>query len=273
MVRVSFVSNVLFESLSLHLERRYVSVMTDSPLEIIEAQRRRVDTLRAELREAESRLQGMELIFGALPSNRRRPAAPIGALGIPSAPPRYQGGGDPTPGGRQPGAISMRWRTILAEMYRSGEYLTAQQTAETVSRIEGRPIKPSEARRILEGYVEHEYIHKNNAGAYAVTDAAAGKFGFTRGDENVMTPGADFAPPPPPPLLVPQAPNSPPPVWGQRPQAPPPPPPPPPTVSEGRTQQSPASVPLPPPPPPPSDAGWPRPPVSGAQDKISGSSS
>lgn len=158
-----------------------------SPFEIIEQQRALVARLQAELDQARIQLDGMEKIFSALPTRRRAPAVNAGRKAETVAK-------QPTPGGRQPGAISMRWRAILNVLHRDGMPFSPGRATEVVKELEGRVMKPSEAKRILEGYVEHGYVRKAGWSDFEVTEEAAARFDFQGADDFDQLLGGDPAP-------------------------------------------------------------------------------
>lgn len=155
--------------------------MHSDPLQLLQVQRDRVDQLRAELAREQHKLEGMEEMFGAFPTPRRRTLVAATALGDVSGPPQRHAGGS---AGRQPGSISKRWREVLAELWRDGKPFGADRAAEAVRRLEDRVIKPSEAKRILESHEEHGYVVRTAGGDFIVTDEAAKKFDFARGGDN-----------------------------------------------------------------------------------------
>lgn len=187
--------------------------MSNPALVILEQQRQLVANLRAQLAQAETQLDGMEMIIQAMPSRRRASTNPRAGASVGSA-------GN---GGRQPGAISMRWRQILGGFYAQGKPFSPQDVADAVQRLEDRQMKPSEARRILDGYVTYEYVTVDQFGLFTVTDLAAQKFDFARADPvvpavsqlsegasttpAVITPAQAFA-------AAPAVPLAPPPGWG-----------------------------------------------------------
>lgn len=162
-------------------------VSQQSPFEIIDAQRALVARLQAELDQARIQLEGMEKIFGALPIRRRSPTTTTTTTVTRKADTPAQG----SPGGRQPGAISMRWRTILNALHREGKPFSPQRATEIVKELEGRLMKPSEAKRILEGYLEHGYVKKVGWSDFEVTDEAAEKFDFQGADDFDQLLGGD----------------------------------------------------------------------------------
>lgn len=167
-----------------------------SPYEIIDQQRALVADLASKLAQAQAQLAGMEKIFGALPTRRRSPSATQGSL------PRKAEVKPSGPAGRQPGAISMRWRTILNALHRDGKPFKPLRVTEVVKEIEDRIMKPSEAKRILEGYIEYGYVRKAGWDAFEVTEDAAERFNFKGSNEfdiviNALegpVPGADGRP-------------------------------------------------------------------------------
>ncbi len=177
---------------SVHL---YIAPMSNPALDILEQQRQLVASLRAQLAQAETQLEGMEMIFHAMPTRRRS---------SPSAP-RDPGAGGGS-GGRQPGAISMRWRQILGEFYTTGKPFSPQDVADAVQRLEDRQMKPSEARRILDNYVAYDYVSLDPFGLFTVTDQAAQKFEFTRNPvPPPPVPQVSATVPPAPVIAPPQA--------------------------------------------------------------------
>lgn len=171
-----------------------MAVAQSTPFEILEQQRAlvsqlqfRFDKARTELEQAQIALQGMEKIFEALPT-RRRGTSTVHPDVKPDV--ARQSGSS----GRQPGAISMRWRSILEALYREGKPFAPVRVAEVVKELENRVMKPSEAKRILEGYVDHGYVQKVDWNDFEVTPDAAKKFDFQGGIDFDQILGGD--PPP-----------------------------------------------------------------------------
>lgn len=171
--------------------------MSISPQQMIANQQVKIAQLRNALAEAEATLKGMEAIYSVTVTTRRRSNTTGGS-----------GTGEPsTGGGRQPGAISRRWRAILGELYKEEEGFTPQDTVDLVLKLEGRAMKPSEARRLLEGYEDHGYVARNAAGRLFISQDAVRRFGFvkdTKVSELPMSPVSNVevtpaveAPPPP----------------------------------------------------------------------------
>ena len=58
-----------------------------------------------------------------------------------------------------------------------GSAFTDVDAVTAVMRLEGRSVRPAEARRILDGYAGHGFVTVND-GRYEVTDLAIQKFGL-----------------------------------------------------------------------------------------------
>ncbi|MGX1496306.1 hypothetical protein ACSSV1_001327 [Labrenzia sp. MBR-25] len=80
-------------------------------------------------------------------------------------------------GGRQPGAISTRWQKVLRHFY--GGKFDLEDVVRVVYEFEERHTKPSEVKRIFEGYIEHGYVEDAGGGLYRVSDAAAQRYNFS----------------------------------------------------------------------------------------------
>lgn len=76
-------------------------------------------------------------------------------------------------GGRQPGAISNRWKAVLGEL--TDGLFDEDTVVNVVFELESRKIKPTEVRRIFEGYIEHGYIEIGPDNLFRVTDYAVQK--------------------------------------------------------------------------------------------------
>jgi hypothetical protein len=80
--------------------------------------------------------------------------------------------------GRQPGAISSRWKTVLANLH--GTTFSPDDVIDTVYRLEGRRMKPTEVRRMFEGYAEHGFVEILEGDQYLVTDHAFQKLALAQ---------------------------------------------------------------------------------------------
>lgn len=142
--------------------------MSNSPQQLIADQQAKVIHLRVALAEAEATLKGMEAIFSVTSVARKRR---VSTGGVSSSQ-------ETSMGGRQPGAISKRWRPILHVLHKREGGFTLQDTVDLVLRIQHRAIKPSEARRVLDSYKDHGYISEAASGRLFVTQEAAERFDF-----------------------------------------------------------------------------------------------
>jgi hypothetical protein len=122
---------------------------------ILHEQRNKVAGLEQALHEARLELKAMERIAASL--GKQRPSRPA----------------ERSVGGRQSGAISMRWRRVLGTLgalYRAG--FSTGNVIEAVKRFESREMKPSEVRRLFEGYVAQRIVEVVADDIYRVTDDA-----------------------------------------------------------------------------------------------------
>jgi len=119
-------------------------------------------------------LAGMKAVADLIPVGRL-----LAAKSVVRMPRAFANDGKPS-GGRQPGAISQRWRTVLENVILCEDEWSAPETFVTViKRLEGRETTPSQVRRILDGYVENGFVEMNSAGKYRVTETARQKFGLS----------------------------------------------------------------------------------------------
>jgi hypothetical protein len=78
------------------------------------------------------------------------------------------------------------------------EWFEAEVVCSVVKGLENRLIKPSEVRRIFDGYIEYGYIEKDATGKFRVTQAAKDKFDLLqnveikKGPEHSSEPFAEF---------------------------------------------------------------------------------
>ena len=94
--------------------------------------------------------------------------------------------------GRQVGAISKRWRAVLAVVLPQ-PFFTPNDIVAAVHILEGREIRPVEARRQLEKYGELGFVMEIGGDSFTITPDAVEKFGLL--DMNLAT------------LLAPDGPN------------------------------------------------------------------
>lgn len=81
-------------------------------------------------------------------------------------------------GGRQPGAISRRWKANFRDLVNLGRAFTVEDIAAVVHANEGREIRPAEARRLFDGYTQHGYVDAHADGSYTITTSAIDRFGL-----------------------------------------------------------------------------------------------
>jgi hypothetical protein len=139
-------------------------VISPSPLD---AQRRLIAELRAQLEREELILEGMQRMV-AFTGVRRREVS-----GYPSTP-------STSTRGRQPGAISQRWRDILRELVLAGNRFGDELVVATVSRLEQRDMRRSEVRRLFEAHRANGIVEFNEDGSYSVTQKGIEKFDLCR---------------------------------------------------------------------------------------------
>lgn len=146
-------------------------VSHDSPLE---HQRAHVAKLRAELDRQSLILEGMERMAAFV--------APT-AQGLA----RRERGSKAEAGsasrGRQPGAISQRWRHVFRSLVLGGNRFNDEHVVGTVRRLEGREIRRSEVRRLFENHRANGLVAFHEDGTYSVTDHAIEKFDLGRNEE------------------------------------------------------------------------------------------
>ncbi len=144
----------------------------------IAAKRRELDLLEAELR-------GMKSLVAQIPSGFRAtrmitPVVPIRATSTGESVAPSSKSNQPHKG-RQPGAISFRWRRILSAL--RWDYAHHGFTPEELAKISftfGLKMRPSEAHAQLIHYRKFNYVEPHLNGGYFVTDYAAQKFGFDK---------------------------------------------------------------------------------------------
>ncbi len=137
--------------------------------------RTKIATLERALETERAELRGMEALASAINSGVKTHAGRAFRVGP------LESGTKPKGSGRQPGAISKRWRFVLETLLLlESDWFPAETVVETVRALEQREIRPAEVRRIFDGYIEHGYVVKDDAGLYRVSDQAAEKFGLAR---------------------------------------------------------------------------------------------
>ena len=131
--------------------------------EVLAAQKHAVELLEAEIR-------GMELILAMIPQTPLASAKQYipGSLETPFAMPRSNVG-------RQPGAISSKWKRHLLALNEAQSEFSLEDIIELVSEREGRTMRPSEVKRIFDKYVEQGHVEEN-ANLYVMPESTVQKF-------------------------------------------------------------------------------------------------
>lgn len=146
----------------------FMATRPDSP---IDQQRLLVAEIRARLEREELILEGMERMVAFVPK-----AVPVHQK-------RRVSETAPASRGRQPGAISKRWRAVFDSLVQSGNHFDEDAVIGVVRRLEGRDMRRSEVRRLFETHQGNDIIAVHDDGKYSVTDSAISKFGLGRNDE------------------------------------------------------------------------------------------
>jgi len=81
-------------------------------------------------------------------------------------------------GGRQPGAISKQWRTILSDIFANQPVDLA--TIVLLASVHGLELQESSALSRMRHYLELGYVEETSDGRYRVTDAAIKRFDLKR---------------------------------------------------------------------------------------------
>lgn len=141
------------------------------PADIISKQRAKVADLERALATARSELSGMERLAAAMggltealmASTTHRIVTFENKLGSGKS-------------GRQPGAITRRWREIFEVMAGDG-WVAVEQVIDIVRLLDGREMRPAEVRRLFETHIAHGYLEQQD-GRYRVSNLAIEKFGL-----------------------------------------------------------------------------------------------
>ena len=149
--------------------------------------RRKTDLAEAELRGMRAVLSG----HSPSPTYKTARVVQIGA----GVPPAFEPKAGGYRGGRQPGAISQLWRSILSDLYwySDKEARGANFTIETLTfaaDARGIRVRPAEAQARMKSYEDHQYVMPV-LGGYRVTENAAQKFGFDKNPLNETAPSTE----------------------------------------------------------------------------------
>lgn len=144
---------------------------SDYPLD---QQRKVVADLRAHIAREELILEGMERMAAFIPVK-----APVSRA---KSAPRDGA----TSRGRQPGAISKRWRAVFNALVCEGNRFNDDAVVETVQYLEKRVMRRSEVRRLFEVHRVNDLVAFNDDGTYSVTDHAIAKFDLGRNADDIL---------------------------------------------------------------------------------------
>lgn len=147
----------------------HLMIASPSPLD---QQRALIEQLRAEIERQELILLGMERMAAFAPTPKSSVSRRFRAAELSS-----------TSRGRQPGAISQRWRDVLAALYSRGNRFDDDAVVATVKQLEERDIRRSEVRRLFQNHRTNGLVAFNIDGTYSVTDHAVAKFDLGRNEE------------------------------------------------------------------------------------------
>lgn len=137
----------------------------------IDAIRREVRALEAKILQVKEKLPGLEYALSLL---ERSPAAQ------PNRRPQEEHAvtnGQSGSSGRQVGAIANRWKDVYRNLV--GKDFIPQDVVDVIFLQQGRQIRASDAKRVVESHIEHGYVEHDGEGRYRVTDVAVEKFNLT----------------------------------------------------------------------------------------------
>lgn len=198
-----------YARLTTHAASRYIPIVTtdgkDIALDPISAKQAEVDRLRRQLDIAEAEMRGMLAMrdyagaFRQPTAAQRLPASSVSGSKsgqkLASATGGYRGG-------RQPGAISAVWRLILSDLYWIESPLFdgpgvpfSVDDIVVAARMRGINLRPSEAVGRMSHYKSFNYVSESEGGNFAVTGAAAEKFGFDKEPLKNEAPNAEASGP------------------------------------------------------------------------------
>src|SRR3954453_10887168 len=150
-------------------------MVTDPIHEAIRARKRDAEDKRREADLLDAEVRGMEQVLRLIEASPE--ASPFAGRelvnAMASAIEAHAEAESLRSGGRQPGAISKRWRVALLELRRQHGAFSADDVVAVVHRLEGRSMRPSEVRRLFEGYIDHGYVRSVGSRHYEVPEEAA----------------------------------------------------------------------------------------------------
>lgn len=94
-------------------------------------------------------------------------------------------------GGRQPGTITKSWQQALASILAlKGAHFSVADVISTVKAIHGRDLRPSEVRRIFQGYATYGHVEIEANDRYRMTDQVIEKYGLAGRSSSEVASGA-----------------------------------------------------------------------------------
>lgn len=143
--------------------------MTTAPPPLLGEQRQKLRQIEAHLERERAILDGMERLYQAMQSAPRMAHQTVREA-------MAQDGDRPTrrSSGRQPGAISKRWRLVLSKV--AGRVFNPTDIALAVRELEQRVVRLHDARRQMEKYAELGFVTALGDDRFELTEAAIDKF-------------------------------------------------------------------------------------------------
>lgn len=145
------------------------------PIQILTDKRAQILELEIRLSVERSELRGMEkmaALLGAHPTPTSRTGGDDTARAAVAPRPAAT---DAAARGRQLGSISMRWRAALWHLDALGGNFAPSDIVSAVRDLEGREMRPADAKRQMEAYSQLGFISAEN-GTFNVTDQFRSKF-------------------------------------------------------------------------------------------------
>jgi len=158
-----------------------IRVMND-PNQILAEKRARITELESALEVERAELRGMELMAKLIVPSEAFLQLAVGSLKVGGGPARAGAARaldyaveEASTKGRQPGSISMRWRAVLWRLEGLGGNFRAADIVAVVKELEGREMRPADAKRQMDVYAQHGFVSVEND-IYNVTDEFRSKF-------------------------------------------------------------------------------------------------
>jgi hypothetical protein len=165
----------------------YACRTMSKPTQILADKRARIAELEAAIVVERAELRGMEMMATLLSGSREQPLDATTAPAVAYIHIGHKHSSETPARGRQPGSISMRWRAVLWRLDSLGGNFSASEIVAVVSELEGRDMRPADARRQMELYKELGFVCYDN-GAYNVTDQFRSKFAESADAHNENAP-------------------------------------------------------------------------------------